>query len=241
MAKIATYVNDTNIVSADKWIGSDSQSNWQTKNFTAGDVAEFINKKKTQSQLLRYSYQNEGNRASATISFDPYGADNVPFSGIQQFMLSKFDEYSLEHAPPVDISTLYNSPFIGSYMLVTQADNMSQWAIFQWDAQAQDPVETNFYNITVTYKAGNGGLNKNEDYFISLLTYDATAASDKNFVFTQNTSSATWIVTHNLNKYPSVSVVDSANTTVYGEVEYKSLNQVVITFKAPFTGKAYFN
>ena len=43
MAKIATYINDTNIVSADKWIGSDSQSNWQTKNFTAGDVAEFIN------------------------------------------------------------------------------------------------------------------------------------------------------------------------------------------------------
>ena len=241
MAKIATYVNDTNIVSADKWIGSDSQSNFQTKNFTAGDVAEFINKKKTQSQLLRYTYQTEGNRANGTISFDPYGSDNVPFNGIQQFVLSKFDQYSLEHTPPVDISTLYNSPFVGSYILLTEADNKSEWAIYQWDAQAQDPVETNFYNITVTYKAGNGGLNKNEDYFISLLTYDAVSASDKNFVFTQNVASSTWIVTHNLNKFPSVSVVDSANTTVYGEVEYNSVNQVTITFLFPFTGKAYFN
>ena len=144
MAKIATYVNDTNIVSADKWIGSDSQSNWQTKNFTAGDVAEFINKKATESQLLRYTYQNEGNRANATISFDPYGADNVPFSGIQQFMLSKFDTYSLEANPSIDISTFYKSPLINSQVLVTQVDNMSQWAIFQWDTEAKDPVETNF-------------------------------------------------------------------------------------------------
>lgn len=241
MAKIATYIHDTNIVSADKWIGSDSQSNWQTKNFTAGDVAEFINKKKTQSQLLRYSYQNEFNRSPATISFDPYGSDNVPFNGIQSFVLSKFDKYSLEHAPPVDVSTLYNSPFIGSYILLTQADNMSQWAIYQWDQQAQDPVETNFYNITVTYKAGNGGLNKNEDYFISLLTYDVVSASDKNFVYPQNTAATTWVVTHNLNKYPSVSVVDSGNTTIYGEIQYNSLNQVTIIFLTAVSGKAFFN
>ena len=43
MARISTYVTDQNIVADDKWIGSDSQNNFQTKNFTAGDVAEFIN------------------------------------------------------------------------------------------------------------------------------------------------------------------------------------------------------
>ena len=41
MAKISTYVTDQNIVAADKWIGSDSQNNFQTKNFTAGDVDIF--------------------------------------------------------------------------------------------------------------------------------------------------------------------------------------------------------
>ena len=58
MARIATYVKDTNIVAADKWIGSDSQNNWQTKNFTAGDVAKFINTKAAESQLLRYHTVN---------------------------------------------------------------------------------------------------------------------------------------------------------------------------------------
>ena len=49
------------------------------------------------------------------------------------------------------------------------------------------------------------------------------------------------VVNHGLNKYPSVSVVNSANLTVYGQVEYDSLNEVTITFNSPTNGKAYFN
>ena len=55
MARISTYSNDTSVVGADKWIGSDSQSNWATKNFTAEAVAEYMNRDATQSQLLRLS------------------------------------------------------------------------------------------------------------------------------------------------------------------------------------------
>ena len=241
MARIATYPNDVNIVSADKWIGSDSQNSFQTKNFTAGDVADFINARAGQNQLLRYTYQNQGVLKAATISFDPFGADVVQFSGINTFVLSKFDSYSNQSTPPIDISALYNSPFKTSTILLTQCDDISQWAIFQWDNEAKDPSNNDFYDITLTFKAGNGSLKKNEDYFISLLQYNATAAADKNFVFTQNTPASTWVVTHNLNKYPSVSVVDSGNTTVYGEVDYNSLNQVTITFKSAFSGKAFFN
>jgi hypothetical protein len=241
MAKIATYELDTNVVAADKWIGSDSQNSWQTKNFTAGDVADFINKKATQSQLLRYTYQNEGVRGNATISFNPYGADQVLFSSINSFTLSKFDTYSLNSNPPFEISTLYNSPFIGSEVLITQCNDMSQWAIFEWDSQAADPADNNFYNIGLTYKAGNGSLKQEEDYFISLLTYQVGTAVDKNFVYTQNVASATWVVTHDLNKFPSVSIVDSANTVVNGQVEYNNLNQVTIFFRSAFAGKAFFN
>ena len=31
MARISTYVNDTDVVGADKWIGSDSQNNFQSQ------------------------------------------------------------------------------------------------------------------------------------------------------------------------------------------------------------------
>lgn len=64
---------------------------------------------------------------------------------------------------------------------------------------------------------------------------------DANFVYTQSSPSATWVVNHNLNKYCSVTVVDSADNIVVGEVLYNSLNQVTLTFAGAFSGKAFFN
>lgn len=66
-------------------------------------------------------------------------------------------------------------------------------------------------------------------------------SADKNYVHLQNSPSASWVVTHNLNKRPSVVVVDSAESVVVGEVEYNSDNQVTLTFAGAFSGKAYFN
>lgn len=67
------------------------------------------------------------------------------------------------------------------------------------------------------------------------------AGSDKTYIHLQNTPASTWLITHNLNKRPSVAVVDSAEEIVYGEVEYVNDNQVTLTFAGAFSGKAYFN
>ena len=64
---------------------------------------------------------------------------------------------------------------------------------------------------------------------------------DKHFAHTQSVASATWVVNHNLNKYPSVTVVDSAGTVVVGQVAYNSTTQATLTFVGSFSGKAYFN
>jgi hypothetical protein len=64
---------------------------------------------------------------------------------------------------------------------------------------------------------------------------------DANYVHDQGSASATWVVTHSLSKYCSVTVVDTANTVVIGEIEYNSVNQVTLTFRSAFGGKAYFN
>jgi len=65
--------------------------------------------------------------------------------------------------------------------------------------------------------------------------------SDKAYTHTQSVSATVWVVTHGLDKYASVTVVDSAGTVVIGQVDYNSLNQITLTFKATFSGKAYFN
>ncbi|MEI6296280.1 MAG: hypothetical protein WCO84_01360 [bacterium] len=51
----------------------------------------------------------------------------------------------------------------------------------------------------------------------------------------------TWLVNHPLNKFPSVSVVDSADSVVIGEVQYIDENNLIISFTAVFSGKAYLN
>ena len=65
---------------------------------------------------------------------------------------------------------------------------------------------------------------------------------DKHFTFEQGIASDTWIIQHNLNKRPSVFVVDSANCVqIPDEIVYDSDNQVTVQFISAFAGKAYLN
>lgn len=85
---------------------------------------------------------------------------------------------------------------------------------FVWDSTLQEFVDTGIY------AGGN---------------------DDKNYIHNQSTASARWVVVHNLNKYPSVSITDSAGSQVFGEVQYVDENNLIITFSAAFSGKAYMN
>lgn len=61
------------------------------------------------------------------------------------------------------------------------------------------------------------------------------------YTFEQGEAASTWYVTHNLNKYPSVTVVDSAGTTVDCTVIYINSNECELRFNAAFKGSAYLN
>lgn len=61
------------------------------------------------------------------------------------------------------------------------------------------------------------------------------------YIFQQSVPSATWDIVHNLGKFPSVSVVDSAGSIVVGSVTYVSNNELTINFSAGFSGTAYLN
>lgn len=61
------------------------------------------------------------------------------------------------------------------------------------------------------------------------------------FVFDFDASSTFWVIYHNLNKRPTVTVVDSTNAVVESTVEYLGNNAVQITLNSPFKGQAYLN
>jgi hypothetical protein len=64
---------------------------------------------------------------------------------------------------------------------------------------------------------------------------------DANFMFTQGAPAAVWTIVHNLNKHPSVTVVDSSNSEIEGDVVYNNSNELKITFSGAFSGVAYLN
>jgi len=73
------------------------------------------------------------------------------------------------------------------------------------------------------------------------VTYQQVGASAATFTHTQNAASNQWVINHNLDTYPSVTVVDSGGNVVYGDVRYVSSNTVQLEFTAAFSGKAYLN
>lgn len=64
---------------------------------------------------------------------------------------------------------------------------------------------------------------------------------DRTFVFTQGTAAREWTIQHDLNKFPSVTVVDSAGTVVIGEISYVDNNTIILHFSGAFSGVAYLN
>jgi len=64
---------------------------------------------------------------------------------------------------------------------------------------------------------------------------------DSNFVYNQPVPSTSWSLTHNLNKMPSITIVDSAGTVVEGDIQYVDVNNIVVTFSYAFSGQAILN
>jgi hypothetical protein len=61
------------------------------------------------------------------------------------------------------------------------------------------------------------------------------------YVHTQAAPLSTWVVTHNLGFYPSVTVVDTTRREIEGDVVHDSINQATIFFSAAFSGSAFFS
>ena len=95
--------------------------------------------------------------------------------------------------------------------------------------------------LTVTKVNRNVSVSGNPNSNLTVSGGPSAANAHGTYTHTQTSSSSSWVITHNLNCYPAVAVVDSAGTVVFGEIEYLSANVIRVTFTAAFAGKAYLN
>tara|TARA_R110002020_G_scaffold475254_1_gene709260 strand:- start:1965 stop:2348 length:384 start_codon:yes stop_codon:yes gene_type:complete len=94
----------------------------------------------------------------------------------------------------------------------------------------------------------NVDLSSSSTGYGKILTTDGRQIywTNATYIHNQSSTSATWAVTHNLNRFPAVTVINSADTVVQGTIVYNTANKLTITFFSEgdalaFQGKAYLN
>lgn len=63
----------------------------------------------------------------------------------------------------------------------------------------------------------------------------------KTFIFEQGIASDTWRINHNLNKYPSCTIVDSSGLQFQPQINYVDENNLIASMNGATTGKAFLN
>lgn len=76
---------------------------------------------------------------------------------------------------------------------------------------------------------------------VTVGTQGPAGPAQTTYTHNQASASATWVITHNLGRHPSVVVIDSAGSAIISDVQYDSEYQVTVRFSAAFSGKAYLN
>jgi hypothetical protein len=128
-----------------------------------------------------------------------------------------------------------------THRLVTD-DQIATWNALvgetvTWSAIIDKPTTIEGYGITDDTKVEASITNGN----ILINGQEVAVYAPTTYTHIQAIPSTQWIIIHNLNRNPSVTVVDSAGSVVYGDIIYDSLNQLTISFSAGFSGKAYLN
>jgi len=234
MARISSYPYDRTVTDNDAWIGTEA-SNRRTKQFTAKDVATYLNlnAKVNIGGQMSFKWSDTENGGEGTISKSGGGGSGDAFNTLTTVHLSIIELNSQNVVKFLEY-------LVGKDILLGEGEEISQFGNYKLNSYVVDPANNQYYIATLTYIGGNGVIaTEGSQYTIIHFNVDA---GDKTFNFTQGAAASTWNITHNLGKYPSVSVVDTGDTSVLGgAVEYTNTNQLTITFSSSFAGKAFLN
>ena len=227
MARISSYPYDITIQDTDAWVGSDSVSR-STKQYTAQSVADYLNIKGKISISAQMVFKYVTGNASAGDFSGP--VDGSAIASITTMQLS------VEDVSGQNVVAFMNY-LVGNNILISEQNNISTFGHFTIDSYTIS--NAGFYTLNLTNIAGNGNLTDLLYYDFAVFTLSSQGTPT--FIFNQGVAATTWNVNHNLGKFPSVTVIDTANTVVNGEYEYIDNNNITLKFSAAFAGKAYLN
>ena len=225
MARIGSYNVDADVSKNDLLIGTDSSSG--TKNFKIQSIANFLNNSSLINVNGQVIYKYSSEFGPGVFSLVSGGTDFENLTGL------KFNHLNSN----LDDIAEYLNYFNGLFVLLTQTDDQNNFTQFSATVSSTTANQADF---TLNFREGAGSLIDGKYYALS---YSPKGQTDKNFV-SQNINFVAGQqkqINHNLNKFASVTTVDSGGSQVIGDIQHIDLNSLNITFKASFQGKIYAN
>jgi hypothetical protein len=165
------------------------------------------------------------------LSFIGLDGDGTPFSSVTSLRVAMND---LSNQNVVDFLTY----IVGSQIMISEQKAISSFGHYEITSYAPDTIP-GFYILNMNYIGGNGELI--EDIYYDISMFYPFPLGDKTFVFTQSTPANPWIITHNLDKFPSATMVLSTGQVGIADIVYIDQNSLTITFSGDESGKAYLN
>jgi hypothetical protein len=136
------------------------------------------------------------------------------------------------------------APHTGLAVWDTDLEGLYIWHVDHWVRVGATVQQINNWNQAYNDSVIDFTLTQGTDSVITIKrrnSPDLLITYRSGYIYNQGVPSDTWVVNHNLNKNPSITIVSSAGEEVEGAVVINSLNQITITFCAAFSGKAYLN
>jgi hypothetical protein len=228
MARISSYPRDLEVNDNDAWIGTEG-SNRLTRNFTAKAVADYLNIKGkiSISGQMVFKFTEDAPPLAGAFSGP---ADGSALTAITTMQISGIDSSGQN-------TVAFMQYLVDNDILISEQNNIDEFGHFKITGYT---LNGTVYTLNLTNIGGNGSLDLNKYYDFATFTI-STGVGDKNFVFTQAVASDTWVIQHDLNKFPSVTSVNINNFEVYGEVVFNNINNLTINFSGAFSGKAFIN
>lgn len=180
MGRIIGYQYDNDIKDDDAWIGTEATSR-RTKQYTAQAVADYLNINGSISIVGQMSYKYSTTPLNGIGTFAVFGGgpNIVAFSAITKLTLSNQD---ISEQRVVE----YLNLLVGSDMLISESEQISTFGYYSIDSYAVNATNSDYYDLSVTFKSGNGSMEADKIYE----TQNFTLAAEENISTLQTTIDA---------------------------------------------------
>lgn len=231
MARIKLYPNDTAITGGDRLVGTDINGN-ATKNYQVEELAQYF--EQTGNALFQYNFA--GTYSSETIAtgeyryqVDPSAPTIYGWANITGIAISKYNRNGEDATPMI--------PYLVNQLIkITDIGTSESLGYGLYKVKSSTPLSSGAaFLLDFTFKGASSAVGNN---IISLQPF---GGQDYEYNQAFPVAASTWVIQHNLGRFPSVTTVDSAGSEITGAVTYDNENKITVVFNSATSGNAYLN